>query len=58
MKFLKMLGAEFPLKVDKEKFDALLGRLMQTPPQTAKTIKPEGKAGSILPKPQSTPRKA
>ena len=46
------------MKVDKEKFDALLGRLMQTPPQTAKTIKPEGKAGSILPKPQSTPRKA
>jgi hypothetical protein len=46
------------MKVDKDKFDALLGKLMQTPPETAKTIKPEGKAGSILPKPQSAPRKA
>jgi hypothetical protein len=46
------------MKVDKDQFDALLGKLMKAKPETAKTIKPEGKAGSILPKPQSTPRKA
>jgi hypothetical protein len=27
------------MKVDKDKFDALLGRLLQTPPQEGKTIK-------------------
>ena len=37
------------MKVDKQKFDALLGRLMSTPPQPAKTIKTEGKAGKIVP---------
>jgi hypothetical protein len=48
------------MKVDKEKFDALLGKLMQTPPQPARTIKTQGKAGKIVPaiSPQSTPRKA
>jgi hypothetical protein len=47
------------MKVDKDKFDALLGRLMSTPPQPAKTIKPEGKMREIIPTPPpSTPRKA
>jgi hypothetical protein len=46
------------MKVEKDKFDALLGKMMKAQPETAKTIKPQGKAGSILPKPQSTPNKA
>ena len=48
------------MKVDKDKFDALLGKLMRTPPHPAKTIKTEGKRGKIVPaiSPQSTPRKA
>ena len=49
------------MKVDKDKFDALLGRLMSTPPQLGKAIK--GKAGNIKPivpatPPPSTPHKA
>lgn len=48
------------MKVDKDRFDALLGKLMQTPPQPAKSIETTGKAGKIVPpiSPQSTPRKA
>lgn len=48
------------MKVDKEKFDTLLGRLMTTPPQPAKTIKTEGKTREIIPStpPPSIPRKA
>jgi hypothetical protein len=48
------------MKVDKEQFDALLGRLMSAQPQPAKTIKPGGKAGKIIPAipSPSTPRKA
>jgi hypothetical protein len=48
------------MKVDKEKFDELLGKLMSTPPQPAKTIKTEGKSGKIVPAipSQSTPHKA
>lgn len=48
------------LKVDKGKFGALLGRLMSTPPQPAKTIKTEGMTGKIVPAtpPQSAPDKA
>lgn len=48
------------MKVDKDKFDALLGKLMQTPPQPAKSIETQGKAGKIIPATasQSTPRKA
>jgi hypothetical protein len=48
------------MKVDKDKFDALLGKLMQTPPQPAKSIETQGKAGKIVPaiSPKSTPRKA
>jgi hypothetical protein len=48
------------VKVDKNKFDALLGKLMQTPPQPAKSIETQGKAGKIVPaiSPKSTPRKA
>jgi hypothetical protein len=49
------------MRVDKDKFDALLGRMMQTPPQEGKTIK--GEAGNVHPivpptPPKSTPRKA
>jgi hypothetical protein len=47
------------MKVDKEKFDALLGKLMHTPPQPAKSIETQGKAGKIVPSIQPpTPRKA
>lgn len=47
------------MKVDKNKFDALLGKLMQTPPQPAKSIETQGKAGKIIPPNQPpTPRKA
>lgn len=46
------------MKVDKAKFDTLLSKLMQAPPAPAKTIKPKGKAGRIIPTPQSTQRKA
>jgi hypothetical protein len=49
------------MKVDKEKFDGLLGKLMQTPPQERKTIK--GEPGNVQPivspiPSQSIPRKA
>jgi hypothetical protein len=37
------------MKVDKDKFDALLSPLMTSPPQPAKTMKTEGKAGKIAP---------
>ena len=48
------------MKVDKDKFDALLGKLMQAPPQPAKSIKTQGKVGKIMPaiSPKSVPRKA
>ena len=47
------------MKVDKDKFDALLGKLMQTPPQPAKSIETTGKAGKIIPTNQPpAPRKA
>jgi hypothetical protein len=49
------------MKVDKDQFDALLGRLMSAPPQEGKTIK--GTAGNIKPiipvtLPPSVPHKA
>jgi len=46
--------------VSKDQFDALLGRLMKTPPQESKTIKGEpGNLKPIVPVIQpSTPRKA
>jgi hypothetical protein len=37
------------MKVDKEKFDALLHRMMSTPPEKTATIKSEKKAGKIIP---------
>lgn len=48
------------MKVNKDQFDALLGKLMQAPPQPAKSMETQGKAGKIVPaiSPQSTPRKA
>jgi hypothetical protein len=48
------------MKVDKDKFDALLGSLITAPPQPAKTIKTGGKTREIIPStPQpSVPRKA
>ena len=47
------------MKVDKEKFDALLGKLMQTAPKPAKAIETHGKAGRIVPPiQQSGQRKA
>jgi len=47
------------LKVDKDKFDTLLSKLMRTPPEPAKAIETQGKAGKIIPPiPQSAPRKA
>jgi hypothetical protein len=49
-----------PPPVPKDKFDALLGKLMQMPPQEGKTIKGEpGNIKPIVPLSQpSTPRKA
>ena len=48
------------VQVDKDQFDALLGKLMQAPPQPSKSIETQGKAGKIIPpiQPQSTPHKA
>ena len=48
------------MKVDKGQFDDLLNKMMQSQPEPAKTIKPEGKAGKIIPAPapQSDPTKA
>jgi hypothetical protein len=46
--------------VPKDQFDALLGKLMSTPPQPAKTIKTEGKLREIIPStpPPPKPHKA
>jgi hypothetical protein len=46
------------MKVDKEKFDSLLGRLLKQKPQTAQAIKGKpGERGPIIPKPRpSEPR--
>jgi hypothetical protein len=50
---------KIPPPVNKDQFDSLLHRMMQAPPEPAKTIKTEGKAGKIIPpNPQSTPHKA
>jgi hypothetical protein len=48
------------MNVDKNQFDALLSKLMQAPPEPAKGIETQGKAGKIIPPiaPQSTPHKA
>ena len=51
------------MQVDKDQFDALLHRMVQSPPEAARTIKGEGKAGRIIPAPKpetqpSEPRKA
>jgi hypothetical protein len=48
------------MKVDKDQFDALLGKLMQAPPQPSKDIKGQpGNLKPILSKPApSEPRKA
>ena len=48
------------MKVDKNKFDTLLHRMMQSPPEPAKGIETEGIKGSKAPliPPPSTPRKA
>ena len=47
------------ISVDKSQFDALLGKLMQTPPQPEKSLDIMGKAGKIVPPIQrSTPHKA
>ncbi len=48
------------MQVDKDKFDALLHRMMQSPPEPKAGIMIEGKAGKIIPAtPQpSKPRKA
>ena len=48
------------MKVDKDKFDALLGKMMQAPPEPKKAIKTDGITGSKAPlvPPPSTPRKA
>lgn len=48
------------MKVNKDQFDALLGKLMQAPPEPRQGIVTTGKAGKIIPAiPQpSEPRKA
>ena len=47
------------MKVDKTQFDTLLHKMMQSPPEPAKAIKTQGKAGKIIPAtPPSKPRKA
>lgn len=47
------------MRVDKDQFDALLGKLMRTPPQPESTIEAQGKAGKIVPPIQPpAPRKA
>jgi hypothetical protein len=45
------------MKVNKDQFDALLGKLMQTPPQPATSIKTQGKAGKIIPAAKPAPAK-
>jgi hypothetical protein len=35
------------MKVDKGQFDALLHKMMQSPPEPAKTIKRQGKVGKM-----------
>ena len=37
------------MKVEKEKFDTLLRRMMNTPPEKTKTIKSSEKPGKIIP---------
>lgn len=51
---------KLPGLVPKKEFDALLHKMMQSQPEPAKTIKPEGKAGKIIPAPTpaSDPNKA
>jgi hypothetical protein len=47
------------MQVDKTQFDALLHKMMQSPPEPAKGIKTQGKAGKIIPATSpSKPRKA
>ncbi len=47
------------MKVDKDQFDALLSKLMRTPPEPARAIETHGKAGRIVPPiQQSGQRKA
>jgi hypothetical protein len=48
------------MKIDKDKFDSLLHRMMQAPPEPKKTIKTEGIKGSKSPliPPPSEPNKA
>ena len=50
----------FAMQVDKDKFDALLGRLIQMPAQETKTIKGQpGNTAPVIPSPlPSTPHKA
>lgn len=45
------------MKVDKDQFDALLHRMMSTPPEKTATIKSEKKGGTIIPPPKSAPAK-
>ena len=48
------------MKVDKNQFDTLLHKMMQSQPEPAKAIKTQGKAGKIIPAatPASARRKA
>lgn len=47
------------MRVEKEKFDALLSKLMRTPPEPAKAIETQSKMGKIIPPIQPPkPRKA
>ena len=39
------------MKVNKDKFDALLGKLTQAPLAPVSTIEPEGKTREIIPSP-------
>ncbi len=40
------------MKVDKDQFDALLHKMMQTPPAPTKTIKSEKASATIIPPPK------
>ena len=47
---------EKPVMVDKQQFDKLLNRLIQTDPTKRADIKTSGKLGKVIPPKSSTPK--
>jgi hypothetical protein len=46
------------MKVDKRKFDNLLGKMLKTPPEPEKGLVIKGKAGKVIPPTPRVPHKA